>query len=165
MSKQMSDNIGKMNVYGDYGGELDEFEDPSWFEDADKIYGQKDFDFGFEGTGKDFSIEDESVPFRKRGGRGRISYGDIDEMFSESKVDKILKSYLTEDVINKSKPLYKENKSEIKRLSESVRQERGGLKFLENNPNSVLLGKTNKGNLLFKNGKYNYKINIDGKVE
>ena len=165
MSKQMSDNIGKMNVYGDYGGELDEFEDPSWFEDADKIYTQKDFDFGFEGTGKDFSIEDESVPFRKRGGRGRISYGDIDEMFSESKVDKILKSYLTEDVINKSKPLYKENKSEIKRLSESVRQERGGLKFLENNPNSVLLGKTNKGNLLFKNGKYNYKINIDGKVE
>jgi hypothetical protein len=163
MSKQMSDNIGQMDVYGDYGGELDEFEDMSWLEDADKNYGGSEI--GFEDTGSDFSIEDEDIPFRKRGGRSRISYGDIDEIFNESKVDKILKSYLTEDVIKKSNPLYKENRSEIKRLAESVRQERGSLKFLENKPNSILLGKTNKGNLLFQEGKQKYKINKEGKVE
>jgi hypothetical protein len=163
MSKQMSDNIGQMNVYSDYGGELDEFEDMSWLEDADKNYGRSEI--GFEDTGSDFSIEDEDIPFRKRGGRSRISYGDIDEIFNESKVDKILKSYLTEDVIKKSNPLYKENRSEIKRLAESVRQERGSLKFLENKPNSILLGKTNKGNLLFQEGKQKYKINKEGKVE
>jgi hypothetical protein len=86
-------------------------------------------------------------------------------MFNESKVDKILKSYLTEDVVKKSNPLYRENRNEIKRLAESVRQERGGLKFLENRPNSILLGKTNKGNLLFQEGKQKYRINREGKAE
>jgi hypothetical protein len=161
----MSDNIGQMNIYSDFGGELDEFEDMSWLEDADKNYGSGRSEIGFEDTGSEFSLEDKDVPFRKKGGRSRISYGDIDEMFNESKVDKILKSYLTEDVVKKSNPLYRENRNEIKRLAESVRQERGGLKFLENRPNSILLGKTNKGNLLFQEGKQKYRINREGKAE
>jgi hypothetical protein len=44
------------------------------------------------------------------------------------------------------------NKSEIVRLSESIRQERSSLKFMENNPKSSLVGVTNKGNLIFNNG-------------
>ena len=56
----------------------------------------------------------------------------------------------------KSKKIKKEmsdfNKSEIVRLSESIRQERSSLKFMENNPKSSLVGVTNKGNLIFNNG-------------
>ena len=42
-------------------------------------------------------------------------------------------------------------------------QERGALKFLEKHPNYKLIGKTNKGNLVFKNGIIETKINLNGK--
>ena len=55
------------------------------------------------------------------------------------------------------------NEMEIKRLSKSIRQERSALKFLEKNPNAVLIGSTNKSNLLFKVGINECKISTDGR--
>jgi hypothetical protein len=40
------------------------------------------------------------------------------------------------------------DKSEVKRLSETIRQERSALSFMEKNPNSSLVGITNKKNLI-----------------
>ena len=82
--------------------------------------------------------------------------------FGESKIDRIISKYFNTDVKEKTiqeenqRKLKKEmsdfNKSEIVRLSESIRQERSSLKFMENNPKSSLVGVTNKGNLIFNNG-------------
>lgn len=162
-SQELADNIRKMGGRANFGAELSEFEDESWFDDADR-FNRKDADFGFEDTGEDFTIEDDDVPFRKRGPRGRISYSDIDEMFAESKVDKILDKYITEDVKRKTSDEYKKFKKNVKNLSESVKQERTALKFFETNQNLIVLGKTNKGNLMIKEGKKIHKITTDGKV-
>jgi hypothetical protein len=154
-AKGFSDKMSDMGGSAEFGGELDEFEDPSWFEDADM--------FNIHSSEEE-SIEDDDIPFRKRGPRSRISYGDIDEMFSESKVDKILNSYISEETKFKSSRKYKETKGEIKRLSESVKQERMALKFIEENPEAELFGITNKKNLLFKEGRVTTKVNLEGRV-
>jgi hypothetical protein len=49
-------------------------------------------------------------------------------------------------------------------LSENIKQERMALKYMEKNPISVLVGKTNKGSLVFKEGVVNTKITINGLV-
>ena len=99
-----------------------------------------------------------------------------DNMFSESKVDKIIGRYFSinndEKKVNNRKKIINEgllkenmvvNEMEIKRLSKSIRQERSALKFLEKNPNAVLIGSTNKSNLLFKVGINECKISTDGR--
>jgi len=113
----------------------------------------------------------------------RHTYGDTGEFkhfthgtFGESEVDKIISQYfnVNEDEIikeekqriTKLEKLEKQrelNKKNVRNLSESVAQERGALKFLENHPNYKLIGKTNKGNLVFKNGIVETKINLNGK--
>jgi hypothetical protein len=99
------------------------------------------------------------------------------EMFGESKVDKIISKYFevsSENIIaekrkkislleQKEKNVYKTN-SNIRKLSENIKQERSALKFMEKYPNSKLLGKTNKGNLVFEEGFVNTKITTNGTV-
>ena len=113
----------------------------------------------------------------------RHTYGDTGEFkhfthgtFGESEVDKIISQYFNIDeneIINeeknrivkleKSEKQRELNKKNVRNLSESVAQERGALKFLEKHPNYKLVGKTNKGNLVFKNGIVETKINLNGK--
>ena len=113
----------------------------------------------------------------------RHTYGDTGEFkhfthgtFGESEVDKIISQYfnVNEDEIikeektrieklEKSEKQRELNKKNVRNLSESVTQERGALKFLEKHPNYKLVGKTNKGNLVFKNGIVETKINLNGK--
>jgi hypothetical protein len=64
----------------------------------------------------------------------------------------------------KSKITVSELGSEIKRLSESVQQEIGAKKFLKENINSKLVGKTNKKNLIFELGNKQYKISPNGNL-
>jgi hypothetical protein len=64
----------------------------------------------------------------------------------------------------KSKITVSELGSEIKRLSESVQQEIGAKKFLKENINSKLVGKTNKKNLVFELGNKQYKISTNGNL-
>ena len=97
--------------------------------------------------------------------------------FGESKVDKIISQYFTtqkKEIISEEKKkiqkiekyekIKETNYSNIKNLSESIRQERMALKYMEKNPVSVLVGKTNKGSLVFKEGVINTKITINGLV-
>jgi hypothetical protein len=95
--------------------------------------------------------------------------------FGESKVDKIISKYFTtqkKEIISEEKKkvekhekyekLKETNYMNVKNLSENIRQERMALKYMEKNPISFLVGKTNKGSLVFKEGVINTKITING---
>jgi hypothetical protein len=94
--------------------------------------------------------------------------------FGESKVDKIIKKYF--EIDNKEKQLNEEKrrkelrnhiletKSEIKRLSETVRQERMAVKFLSENKKASLIGITNKKNLIFKINENQFRISPNGTI-
>ena len=100
----------------------------------------------------------------------------VDNMFSESKVDKIIGNYFSisenekkekrnKKIINESflNEHVQSNEMEIRRLSSTIQQERSALKFLEKNPQATLIGSTNKKNLLFKVGLREHKISTDGR--
>ena len=104
-------------------------------------------------------------------GMGKI----FDDIFSESKVDKILSKYFQESPnekrLNEERGVRKfvEKKThkvkqmkEVKRLSESINQELSSEKFITRYSKAELIGKTNKKNLVFEvNGKQ-FKITPDG---
>ena len=117
--------------------------------------------------------------YTKRGAREpRHNYDHLTHgTFSESKVDKIISQYFTtqkKEIISEEKKkiqkiekyekLKETNYMNVKNLSESIRQERMALKYMEKNPVSVLIGKTNKGSLVFKEGVINTKVTINGLV-
>lgn len=103
--------------------------------------------------------------------------GIFDSVFSESKVDSIIKSYFVET--DSEKKFIQEQKQkkfltekakkvkimrEVKNLSESFRQESVSSKFLDRYSKANFVGKTNKKNLVFEvNGKQ-YKITPDGAI-
>jgi hypothetical protein len=103
--------------------------------------------------------------------------GIFDEIFSESKVDKILSKYFQESPnekrLNEERGVRKfvEKKThkvkqmkEVKRLSESIDQEVTSEKFMTRYSKAELIGKTNKRNLVFEvNGKQ-FKITPDGAI-
>jgi hypothetical protein len=103
--------------------------------------------------------------------------GVFDDIFSESKVDSIIKSYFVETESEK-KYLQEQNKrkfltekakkiktmKEVKNLSETYIQESTSSKFLDRYSKASFVGKTNKKNLVFEvNGKQ-YKITPDGAI-
>lgn len=101
----------------------------------------------------------------------------FDSIFSESKVDSIIKSYFKET--ESEKKFIQEQKNEkflieksrkiktmknVKTLSESIQQELTSSKFLDRYNKAQFIGKTNKKNLVFEvNGKQ-YKITPDGTI-
>jgi cell division protein ZapA (FtsZ GTPase activity inhibitor) len=97
----------------------------------------------------------------------------MDEIFSESKVDKVLSSYF---VVNeneqktKSKKLVesKQQKSQvmnqIKKLSETYEQELASEFILKENNNFKFVGKTNKNNLIFEHNGEQIKVSPKGEV-
>jgi vacuolar-type H+-ATPase subunit I/STV1 len=121
----------------------------------------------------DFGFEDEEYPRHgaklKQRSYPHLTHG----TFGESKIDKIISKYFN---INEEDELRKESnkkrlremkefdKSEVKRLSETIRQERSALSFMEKNPNSSLVGITNKKNLIFKDGITETKITPNGSI-
>lgn len=101
----------------------------------------------------------------------------VDEIFGESKVDKVLEKYFVvtdgEKKITESKKIKKflaekvnniSVKKEIKRLSESIEQELTSEFILKENTNIKFLGKTNKGNLIFESGKKQFKVTSKGEL-
>jgi hypothetical protein len=108
----------------------------------------------------------------------RHTYGHFEHgTFGESKVDKIISNYFNttdNEIISEEKKRldlleFKEKRKEqltkkIKNLSEGIRQERAAFKYLETNPKSKLVGKTNKGNLVFSEGLVQTKITMNGTV-
>lgn len=89
----------------------------------------------------------------------------IETIFSESKVDSVLKKYFVvnegEKKIENSK---KVNTKNARKHSESISQEVASIKFLKENPKAKLIGKTNKGNLVFENRDRQYRISSKGIV-
>jgi len=104
-------------------------------------------------------------------------HGILDSVFSESKVDNIIKSYFVETESEKKfiqeqkqrkflteKTIKIKTMSEVKKLSESYVQENTSSKFLDRYTKAKLIGKTNKKNLVFEvNGKQ-YKITPEGAI-
>jgi len=112
---------------------------------------------------------------RRNGRKNRHFYKHFEHgTFGESTVDNIISSYFDikedeylikeEKIIKKINEIKKINKEEIKRLSESLKQERMALKFIEKYPKATIVGSTVNKNLIFKNGINETKISIDGKI-
>jgi hypothetical protein len=124
-----------------------------------------DYDTKFYFDDEDDERDDHEYP--KHGARDRIRRypHERSETMYESIIDKVINKHIneTEIKVSESKTINK-TKEKIVNLSESIRQERSALKFLEKNPESFLVGSTSKGNLLFKTGLKENKITPDGKV-
>jgi len=100
----------------------------------------------------------------------------LENVFSESKVDSILKGYFkveeNEKKLIESKKrqtkLISENKktkiNKIKQLSESISQEVGARKLMEKYPNAKLVGKTNRQNLVFEMNDEQLRVNTKGQI-
>ena len=119
----------------------------------------------------DESIEDEELS--EEDGMSTM----VDEIFGESKVDKVLEKYFVvtegEKKVTESKKIKKflsekinniSIKKEIKRLSESVEQELTSEFIMKENTNIKFLGKTNKGNLVFESDKKQLKVTSKGEL-
>ena len=119
----------------------------------------------------DESIEDEELS--EEDGMSTM----VDEIFGESKVNKVLQKYFVvtegEKKVTESKKIKKflsekinniSIKKEIKRLSESVEQELTSEFIMKENTNIKFLGKTNKGNLVFESDKKQLKVTSKGEL-
>lgn len=99
----------------------------------------------------------------------------FDAIFRESKVDKVLNKYfeITENekkvnsIIKEERQKEKISKSKsmiekVGKLSISLEQELASKKFLEENVDYVLIGRTNKNNLVFENKNESVKVSPEG---
>jgi hypothetical protein len=97
----------------------------------------------------------------------------LDELFTESTVDKIISKYFKEP--KKDKKMISEQKtvenkklnqvkSEIIRLSESYEQELVASSILKENKKMRFIGKTNKGNLVFEYMDQQVKVSPKGRI-
>jgi hypothetical protein len=153
------DNLG--NAYNDYisaaytskmsDNLMNEFEDEEYDEYED------DYDYPKHGSREKIRRYDDEETF--------------EDLFTESKVDKIISNYFA---VDKNEKLLKEqkqqqnlkkiNEKEVYRLSESIKQERSSLRFMEKNPKAILVGATVKKNLVFKEGIKEFRITPNGEV-
>ena len=101
----------------------------------------------------------------------------MDEIFSESKIDKVLSKYFVvsdeEKTLTESKNIKKfimekiqkvTVKKEMKSMCETVEQELTADFLLRENQSIKFLGKTNKGNLVFENEGQQIKVSQNGEL-
>lgn len=94
----------------------------------------------------------------------------MDEIFSESKVDKVLTSYfeISESEKKEKKQKINEGKkiaiNSIKKLSETIEQELAAEFIVRENLNYKLVGKTNKSNLVFEHNGEQIRVTPKGEV-
>jgi len=114
----------------------------------------------------------------RRKGRKHFQYPDVDTFsngtFNESSVDKVLSKYFTlneedekELKLNQERKtglVYKQNKENVIKLSESSDQLDIALEYISQNPRVKLMGRSNKGNLIFKEGINEVKITKKGDI-
>jgi hypothetical protein len=124
---------------------------------------------------EEYDEYEDDYNYPKHGSREKLKrYNDeetFEDLFVESKVDKIISNYfavnINEKLIKEQKQrqnLKKLNEKEIYRLSESIKQERASFKFMEKNPKSTLIGSTVKKNLVFREGIKEFRITPNGEV-
>ncbi len=137
-----------------------------------------DFEFDFE--------EEDELPSHPRHRRLRPhsmkdSHADrledmFEGMFTESKVDEVLRGYFKIDQKEKqllenkkqTQSLIKEERknkiSKIKQISESISQEVASTKLITKYPGAKLVGKTNKHNLVFEMDNKQLRVNTKGEI-
>ena len=144
-----------------------EFEEGFMYDDVDD---DNPDDFNFD----EFEVSYEPKKSMKKFG----DYGNgaiLDSIFSESKVDKVLSKYFEiskkEILESKQKNVQKNTKrvsdvrekmKSVVKLTESIEQELASQKFLEENINAKIVGKTNKHNIVFENKGKEVKITPEG---
>jgi hypothetical protein len=120
--------------------------------------------------------DDENYRLRKRGARfikpndKTLRHG----TFNESKINKVLEKYfvLTESEQQKEREqrrekyeeLYRVNQKNVISLSESTEQLKSALWYIKHNSESRLMGVSNKGNMVFKEGLNDIKITKTGEI-
>jgi len=123
---------------------------------------------------EEFEKHNRHSKFKRR--HSNLGNGAIfDSIFGESKVDKVLSKYFEvtkqEIVENRQKTAERKTKSitEVRRqmksvvkLTETIEQELASQKFLEENVDAKIVGKTNKNNLVFENKGKEIKITPEG---
>ncbi len=158
--------------------------EPEMSEDYDS-YGDAFADYfggAFAGQGaktlrkEDEEGGDEYHKERRRNFRRQYSSDDHFEhgTFNESSVDKVLSKYfiINEDEDRqyklkqerKTSDIFKLNKQNIIKLAESTNQLDTALDYIRENPRVKLLGLSNKGNLIFKEGINQVKVTKTGKL-
>jgi len=166
-----------------YGGEFDfEYEDDEEFgpDDFEKLLGilpdnQKVFSRERPDL-YDKYAEMGPIKLRRRKGNSPIDTV-LDEVFAESKVDKVLSKYFViseeEEKETKTKNVRKfitekvnkvKVKSEIKEMSETLEQQLTSEFIMKENKHSKFLGKTNKNNLVFEVGDSQVKVSPNGEL-
>ena len=114
----------------------------------------------------------------RRKGRKHFQYPDVETFshgtFNESSVDKVLSKYFVlneeEEKTLKAKQdrktslVYKQNKENVIKLSESSEQLDTALDYIRENPRVKLMGRSNKGNLIFKEGINEVKVTRRGDI-
>lgn len=144
-----------------------EFEEGFMYDDVDEV-NPDDFEFD------EFEMSYEPKKSMKKFG----DYGNgaiLDSIFSESKVDKVLSKYfeISKKEILESKQKNQEKRTQrvsevrqkmksVVKLTETIEQELASQKFLEENINAKIVGKTNKNNLVFENKGKEVKITPEG---
>ena len=130
------------------------------------------------GSASKLTSEEEDDEYHRERRKGRKHYPNVDRFehgtFSESAVDRVLSRYFvsdeTEDLENQKRKerrtsdLFKQNKENIVRLSESTEQLDVALDFIRENPRTKLIGLSTKGNLVFKEGLTETKITKSGRI-
>ena len=170
---------------GEMGEGYDDFEDDGFnFDDDDFDDDDEDeYEDDYDGLG----IPKNMPPYKTKWHSSKDEYNDhdvdmklagdmIEGLFTESKVDSILKGYFkveeNEKRLFESKKrqtkLISENKktkiNKIKQLSESISQEVGARKLMEKYPNAKLVGKTNRQNLVFEMNDEQLRVNTKGQI-
>lgn len=144
----------------------------SWFNKTD---GERMFNKYRETTGKPFKVKTRKMDGEMGEEDKATSHISkvMDEIFAESKVDKVLESYF---VINESENKVKQNKlvtekkergsimSNVRQLSETVEQELASEFILKENKNFKFVGKTNKKNLVFEHKGEQIKVSPKGEI-
>lgn len=173
----------------DYDDVMENFED---MEDTDMEGGDEEMDLdmdldmdlggeeGEEELDMDLEMEPETTEMTELYNNNETMSGverTMDEIFSESKVDKVLSKYfvITENekkqVEEKQTRKYLVEKAkrtlirkEIRRLCETVEQELTANTLIKESKNIKFLGKTNKNNLVFENKGKQIKISAKGEI-
>jgi hypothetical protein len=137
-----------------------------------------DLDSGDEELDLDLDMGNEEEPTGDEElGEGYGIEGVVDEVFGESKVDKVLSKYF---VISEEEKKETETKSvmkfinekvnnvkvktEIKEMSETLEQQLTSEFIMKENKHSKFLGKTNKNNLVFEVGDNQVKVSPNGEL-
>jgi hypothetical protein len=145
--------------------------------DYDNLEGDMDMEAGSEeDLDLDLDLGDESASDEELGEGYGIDEV-VEEVFAESKVDKVLSKYfvITEEEQKEtdSKNVKKfitekvqkaRTKTEIKEMSETIEQELTSEFLMKENKNTKFLGKTNKNNLVFEIDGKQLKVSTKGEL-